>query len=201
MKSTLVLASASPRRRELLERVGYRVVIRPPEIDESMQPDATPLAYVAQMAYAKARAISRQPGEWVIAADTIVVLDEEVLHKVESACEADVMLRKLAGRTHRVSTAFAILGEREGVVVTHQECVGTDVELQALDEAVLADYLACGEWKGKAGSYAIQGIGAALVRGIHGSVTNVIGLPLFEVLAALRQLGGPRPAFTLGVSS
>jgi septum formation protein len=108
------------------------------------------------------------------------------------------MLRRLSGRVHQVMTAFVLLGDQAGREHVHAAVVTTDVVMSALDDATLADYLACNEWRDKAGAYAIQGIGAALVREVRGSVTNVIGLPLVEVLAALREVGGPTPHFAAG---
>lgn len=195
----LVLASASPRRRELLERVGYEIDVRPPDVDEDMAADDTPDAYVERVAATKVRAVPRAPGEWAIAADTIVVHDQVVLHKTDAPAEAERMLRKLAGHAHLVMTAFAILGERDGTQVSATQRVITSVSMMKLDDETIADYIACGEWRGKAGGYAIQGIGAGLISRIDGSVTNVIGLPLAEVLATLRRVGGPLPAFTRGV--
>lgn len=187
----LILASASPRRRELLERVGFRLDVRPADIDETELPGEAPAAYVLRVARAKADAIAREPGAWVLAADTTVTIDGAILAKAATPEEAAAMLRRLSGRVHQVMTAFSIVGDggRRDLVVT------CDVLMVELDEAALADYVASDDWRGKAGAYAIQGVAAALVREVRGSVTNVIGLPLAEVLDALRSLGGPRPRF------
>jgi septum formation protein len=196
----LILASASPRRRELLERVGFALEVRPADLDETERPGEDPAAYVARLARAKADACAganREPGAWVLAADTTVTIDGAILGKAATAEEAAAMLRRLSGRVHQVMTAFAIAGagRRHGAVVS------TDVAMIELDDATLADYVASGEWRGKAGAYAVQGIAAALVREVRGSVTNVIGLPLAEVIAALRELGGPAPRFAAGSAS
>lgn len=198
----LILASASPRRRELLERVGFALEVRPADVDETERPGEDPAAYVARLARAKADACSagevlREPEAWVLAADTTVTIDGAILGKAATAEEAAAMLRRLSGRVHQVMTAFAIAGggRRYGAVVS------TDVAVIELDDATLADYVASGEWRGKAGAYAVQGIAAALVREVRGSVTNVIGLPLAEVIAALRELGGPAPRFAAGSAS
>ena len=185
----LVLASASPRRRELLERVGFVLDVRPADIDETEAPGEEPAAYVARIARGKADAVARPPGAWVLAADTTVTIDGAILGKAATDDEAAAMLRRLSGRVHQVMTAFTIDGgdRRRDAVVT------SDVLMVELDEATLADYVASGDWRGKAGAYAIQGVAAALVREVRGSVTNVIGLPLAEVIAALRELGGPAP--------
>jgi septum formation protein len=108
---------------------------------------------------------------------------------------------QLSGRTHQVLTAFVLVGELPGRTVTREGLVASDVTMIDLDAATITDYIASGEWRGKAGAYAIQGIAAALVREVRGSVTNVIGLPLVEVLAALRDAGGPRPQFANGRSA
>ncbi len=197
MTLPLLLASASPRRRELLERVGVPIEIQPADIDESTRDGEPPEAYVARVARAKA-AVIRGGGRWVLAADTTVTIDGAILGKAETADEAADMLRRLSGRTHRVLTAFVLLGERDGQPCVREGLVATDVAMVEIDAATLADYIASGEWRGKAGAYAIQGIAAALVRAVHGSVTNVAGLPLAEVIAALREAGAPAPRFTAG---
>lgn len=189
----ILLASASPRRREMLERLGYRLDVRPADIDESWHPDESPRAYVARVAAAKAEAAA-QLGRWVLAADTTVTIDGEILAKAASPDEARHMLRRLSGRCHQVLTAFALRGPGGGC----DELVTTEVEMVPFEGPLLEDYLACGEWRDKAGAYAIQGIGAALVAGVRGSVTNVAGLPLAEVVAALARLGGPAPCFPSG---
>jgi septum formation protein len=196
VSGTLVLASASPRRRELLQRVGLSVEVRVREVDETPAPGEEPVAYVQRVARAKAAAVERGLGEWVLAADTTVAIEGTILGKAASREDAAQMLRALSGRVHRVITAFVLAGDGPVLVARH---VTTAVEMIAIDDAALADYIASGEWRGKAGAYAIQGIAAALVARIDGSVTNVIGLPLAEVLAALREVGGPVPRFAAGV--
>ncbi len=193
--STLLLASASPRRRDLLQRVGLSLEVRPADVDESALPGETPGAYVARIARAKAAAVPRAAKQWVLAADTTVTIDGVILAKAESPEEAAAMLRRISGRTHQVLTAFVLLGD--GVV--RERTVSTDVEVIAISDATLADYVASNEWRGKAGAYAIQGIAASLVRSVTGSVTNVIGLPLVEVLETLRDAGGPTPNFSAGL--
>ena len=193
MQLPLLLASASPRRRELLERVGVPIEVHPADVDEAELPGETPEAYVVRIARAKAAAIAHRPGQWVLAADTTVTIDGAILAKAATGDEAAAMLRRLGGRVHQVITAFSIMGptQRDGVV-------STDVVFVPLDEATIAAYVATGEWRGKAGAYAVQGIGAALVREVRGSVTNVAGLPLAEVLLALREVGAPQPQLTAG---
>jgi septum formation protein len=194
----LLLASASPRRRELLERVGLAVEVHPADVDERVQDGEAPEAYVARIARSKAIAIARRSDHWVLAADTTVTLDGAILGKAETPEEATKMLRWLSGRTHSVLTAFVLVGERDGRTCVREGLVSSEVVMVDFDAATLADYVASGEWRGKAGAYAIQGIGAALVAAVHGSVTNVVGLPLAEVLAALREVGAPLPRFVAG---
>jgi septum formation protein len=182
----LVLASSSPRRRELLERIGVRIEVRPPDIDEGMRPEEDPIAYAARVADTKAQ-VARQGDEWVLAADTIVELDGEVLGQASDEAEARGMLRRLAGRTHRVSTAFVLLGP----AAAYREVVSTDVTMVEMTDDEIGDYVASGEWRGKAGAYAVQGIAAALVSYVRGSITNVIGLPLAEVAQVLSRSGVP----------
>ena len=198
MTRPLLLASASPRRRELLERVGFAIEVHPADVDEREQPDEAPASYVRRIAHAKAIAVARRSDLWVLAADTTVTLDGSILGKPESPEEAAKMIRWLSGRTHQVLTAFVLIGERDDRTIVREGVVSTDVTLIELDGGMLADYVASGEWRGKAGAYAIQGIAAALVREVRGSVTNVVGLPLAEVIAALREVGGPVPRFAAG---
>jgi septum formation protein len=195
----LLLASASPRRRELLERIGFTIEVHPADVDERVAPGEVPASYVSRIARAKAIAIARRSDMWVLAADTTVTLEGAILGKAETPEEASKMLRWLSNRTHQVFTAFTIVGERDGKSMLREGVVTTDVTMIDLDGGVLADYIASGEWRGKAGGYAIQGIGAALVRSVNGSVTNVIGLPVAEVIAALREIGGPMPRFQSGI--
>jgi septum formation protein len=194
----LLLASASPRRRELLERVGLLVEVHPADVDERELAGEVPPVYVARIARSKAISIARRSEHWVLAADTTVTLDGKILGKAETPEEAAKMLRWLSGKTHQVLTAFVLIGERDERTVIREGLVSTDVSFIELDAASIADYVASGEWRGKAGAYAIQGIAAAFVRAVAGSVTNVIGLPLVEVLAALREVGGPRPKLASG---
>jgi len=195
----LLLASASPRRRELLERVGVPLEVRPADVDENPLAGEQPGAYVARIAHAKAINVKRRPGQWVLAADTTVTIDGWILGKAESPEEATTMLKQLAGRVHQVITAFRLVGDVDDAPFHRDGLISSDVVVVALDDAQIADYVASGEWRGKAGAYAIQGIGAALVREVRGSVTNVIGLPLVEVLEALRAVGAPSGKLAAGI--
>ena len=198
MSVPLILASASPRRRELLERIGLPIEVHPADIDERAHEGEVPEVYVARIARSKAQAIPARRDRWVLAADTTVTLDGAILGKADTPEEATRMLRWLSGRTHRVLTAFVLAGTRDGTACLHEGLVATEVDMIDMGEATLADYVASGEWRGKAGAYALQGIGAALVGQVRGSVTNVIGLPLAEVIAALREVGAPLPRFAGG---
>ncbi len=174
----VILASASPRRHELLSQIGVRFEVRVPDIDESPIEGEDPVAYVRRLAIGKAAAMSTAPNELVIAADTTVDLDSVIMGKPNGDRDARSMLRRLSGQTHRVHTGVAVrLGARELADV----CT-TLVTFVSLDEATIDWYLATGEPLGKAGSYALQGAGAALVLGVDGSVSNVIGLPLHLVV-------------------
>jgi septum formation protein len=189
----LVLASASPRRKELLERIGVPLAVRPADVDEGQRAGEPPLDYVQRVARSKAAAVAAAPDAWVLAADTIVELDGQIYGKAADADEARAMLAALRGRRHRVVTAWVLRGPApaEGVAISL-------VDMVAATDAELDDYVASGEWRGKAGAYAVQGIGAALIASISGSITNVIGLPLAEVAAALRAAGAPAPVFAQG---
>jgi septum formation protein len=182
----------------MLERVGVPLEVRPADVDEEPLAGEDPTAYVTRIAHAKAIAVKRLPGQWVLAADTTVTIDGKILAKAATPEEAAVMLGQLAGRVHQVITAFTIVGDVGDAPLHRGGIVASDVVVIDLDTPRIADYVASGEWRGKAGAYAIQGIGAALVREVRGSVTNVIGLPLVEVLEALRAVGAPAGSFATG---
>jgi septum formation protein len=187
----LVLASASPRRAELLARVGLRCEVRPADIDETPRPDEKPADYVRRMAEEKTTAAQARLGPDlaglpVLGADTIVVLDRRILGKAGSPEEAAEMLQRLAGRRHEVTTAYRIV--RGEIVIDRSISTSVSFRLIAPDE--LAAYIASGEWQGKAGAYAVQGIAALFATDVRGSITNVVGLPLAEVVADLRAAGG-----------
>ena len=184
----LILASASPRRRELLQSAGVAFTVIPSDTPEAAQPGETPQEYALRVASEKARDVARRhPGAWVLGADTIVEIDGEVLGKPQDATDGQRMLRCLSGRTHRVMTAFTLL-DGEGQVRASQ-VVTSQVTFKSLSDGQIREYLATGEPFDKAGAYAVQGLGAALVERVEGSYTNVIGLPMDEVLAALCTAG------------
>lgn len=174
----VVLASASPRRHELLSKIGVSFTVREPDIDESPNDDESPAAYVRRLASAKAAAISASADELVIAADTTVDLDGQILGKPVDERDAAAMLHRLSGRTHRVHTGVSV--RRNGT--EHVDVCTTLVTFVALDEATVDWYVSTGEPLDKAGAYALQGAGAALVCSVEGSVSNVVGLPLHAVI-------------------
>lgn len=185
MAPTVVLASGSPRRLELLRRIGVEPVVRPADIDETPRPDESPAATVARLARTKAHTVERAPAELVIAADTEVVLRDGVLGKPADADAAASMLRSLSGRAHRVITGVHVVcGDQEAAAVEE-----TVVSVRDLTEAEIEAYVASGEPFGKAGAYAIQGAGAMFVERIEGSDTNVIGLPLATVVRLAADVG------------
>ena len=183
---TLVLASGSPRRAALLARLGLSPEIRPPEVDERPREGEHPAALVARLAESKARAVRRVGDrEVVLAADTVVVLDEEALGKPVDDAAAAEMLRRLSGRTHEVVTGVAVHTD----AACHRATQTTRVRFQDLTEVEIAWYLGTGEPRDKAGAYGLQGAGAALVDRVDGSDTNVIGLPLSTAVRLLRAAG------------
>ncbi len=184
----MVLASASPRRRELLEAAGWRVEVRPADVDESQLADGPAADYVLRLARAKARAIAPQvAGVGVLGADTTVVLGDELLAKPADAAEACAMLTKLSGRVHEVLTGVCLIyGGAEAAAVE-----ATRVQFAPLSPEEIDAYVASGEPEGKAGAYAIQGRAACFVPRIEGSYSNVVGLPLALVYQLWRQLRIP----------
>jgi len=181
----LVLASASPRRLELLRQVGLEPAeIDPADIDESPGTGELPRTYAVRMARAKLAAVAcRHPGAIVLAADSVVVCGRRILPKAETEAEARACLVLLSGRRHRVLGGLAV-GRPDGTVRTR--LVETVVRFKRLEAAEIDDYLQSGEWRGKAGGYAIQGRAARFVAFISGSHSNVVGLPLFEAASLLK---------------
>lgn len=193
MNADLILASASPRRRELLAQVGVRARVQVADVDETALPGETPADYVSRLALAKARAVRsrrRQAGDVelpVLGADTTVVIDGQLLAKPADAADAGAMLARLSGREHEVLTAVALVaGDREAVRLSR-----TRVRFRALGAAAIARYVASGEPMDKAGGYGIQGLGGALVDRIDGSYTGVVGLPLGETIDLLDEFSVP----------
>lgn len=184
----LVLASASPRRRELLVQLGFEPdAIDPAAIDETPGRHELPRKLARRLAQAKAAAVAhRHPRSFVIAADTVVACGRRILPKAESEAEARACFELLSGRRHRVWGGIAVAAPGGRMA---SDVVCTVVAFKRLTPAEIGSYLAGGEWQGKAGGYAIQGRAAAFIRHIEGSYSNVVGLPLFETTMLLRGLG------------
>lgn len=190
-QSEFILASASPRRKELLESLGLCFTIDPGDVPEKFLNGETPREHALRLSLEKGRkAAARNPGAWVLGADTVVVVDGEVLGKPRDPGEAKEMLRKLSGKGHRVITGFSLLrGEGPPAV---SEAVESLVVFREILEEELEWYAATPEPYDKAGAYAVQGMAAVFIGEIHGSCTNVIGLPLCEVVCALKRVGAVR---------
>jgi septum formation protein len=188
----LVLASASPRRLELLRQIGLQPdAVDPADLDETPHDAETPRRLALRLAQAKAAAIAaRHPDAYVLAADTVVALGRRLLGKPDDGADAARMLSLLSGRAHRVLTAVAAIapGGRAGSRLSE-----TRVQFKRLTDQELAAYVAAGDWAGKAGGYGVQGHAGAFVTGMSGSYTGVVGLPLYETRALLIGLGYPAP--------
>lgn len=188
---TLILASASPRRRELLDQLGVAYEVLPADVHECPAPGEPPETYVRRVAADKSLAAQRLCGGTrpVLAADTEVVLDGEIFGKPRDFDHAAAMLARLSGREHRVLSAVSLrLGDQ------HWEALSASaVAFRAIGAAEIEAYWASGEPQGKAGAYAIQGLGAVFIRHLSGSYSGVMGLPLFETAELLRRIGLTRP--------
>ena len=183
----LVLASASPRRRSLLASAGVAIAtVRATDIDESRRASEDPIAYAKRVALEKAQK-AVDDHHWVLAADTIVQLGDDVLGKPVDRADAHAMLRRLAGRTHLVTTAWTLLAP--GGVDERSGASTTAVTFRALSDEEIGAYLALGESMDKAGAYGAQAHGVTLIDRIEGSLTTVIGLPVPQVLEALAAVG------------
>jgi septum formation protein len=187
----LVLASASPRRLALLRQVALAPdLVDAAALDETPLKDELPAQHALRLAAAKARAVAlRHPGAFVLGADTVVACGRRILPKAEDAATARRCLALLSGRRHRVHGGVALVTPAGKLATRH---VQTIVAFKRLTEAEIAAYLAAGEWQGKAGGYAIQGLAALFVRQIGGSYSNVVGLPLFETASLLAGQGFSR---------
>ena len=186
---SLVLASGSPRRRELLTTAGLAFAVRPADIDETPLPDESPTAYVRRLSIEKAVASAASPlsstSDVIIAADTTVEINGLILEKPLDDDDAYGMLRRLSGRSHQAHTGVTVSVARDGARRSSTVLVTTEVTFVRLTDEMIDWYIATGEANDKAGAYGIQGAAAAFVERIDGSVTNVIGLPLAETLATL----------------
>ncbi len=188
----LVLASASPRRLDLLARLGIVPDrVDPADVDETPRKAELPRQLAARLAKAKAQAVAaRSPEALVLAADTVVGVGRRILGKPEDAAEARRFLEFLSGRRHRVTTGVALISP-DGTLRTR--LVETTLAFQRLTDAQMDDYVASGEWEGKAGGYAIHQRAEVFVRFLSGSHSNVVGLPLFETAQMLRGIGWLKP--------
>lgn len=186
--SELILASASPRRREILTQAGFAFRVVPAEVTEHEAPDADPRHMVAHNAALKAEWVSaRHPAATVLGADTTVFLDQVVLNKPRDAAEARAMLRRLSGRTHTVFTGLAVRRAADGLRL--ERGVASEVTFQPLSDTTIELYLSRVHTLDKAGGYAIQEHGELIVAGFTGSLTNIIGLPLEETKQLLTRAG------------
>jgi septum formation protein len=190
---TLVLASASPRRKDILSQLGLIFRVAPSAVEEKTNGNESPTIYACRMAAEKADDVTARfvenegHGAFVLGADTIVVIDGKILGKPKDDIEANEMLRCLSGRWHEVITAVAL--RRTGSAFRNNEVVSTRVLFRKLGAETISRYVESGEGRDKAGSYAIQGLGVGLVSEIHGSYTNVVGLPATHTLELLVRAG------------
>jgi len=183
----LILASQSPRRRELLGLTGLDFIVRVADIDERMDPEKAPFDEVARVSRLKAEAVARKPDDVVIAADTIVVCGDEVLGKPRNEADAFRILSLLSGRHHEVMTGMTVL--RGDEVITHTEV--TKIHFRSLSDGEIRAYIASGEPMDKAGAYGIQGGAALFADQMEGDYYNVMGLPVCRLAMILRSLGLP----------
>lgn len=185
---TIILASASPRRTELMALAGIEFSVVPADICEEVQAGESPSDHVIRLSREKADAVAAvTPGRFFIGADTVVVLDDTIMGKPADDAEAFRMLTALSGREHEVITGFTVFDKLSGIRVSRS--VRTDVTFKVLEEREITDYIATGCPGDKAGAYAIQGGAVHFVRSINGSYTNVIGLPMTELYETLCQMG------------
>jgi septum formation protein len=184
----LVLASGSPRRLDLLRQIGIEPsTIDAADLDEAAQPNETPRLLALRLAREKAALIAaRHPGAYVIAADTVVAVGRRILGKAETEDEALACLNLLSGRAHRVETGVAVISPTGSRV---ERLVESRVHFKRLTPREISNYIAGGEWRGKAGGYAIQGRAGAFVMSLQGSYTGIVGLPLYESLCLLEGQG------------
>ncbi|MDI1293681.1 MAG: Maf family protein [Methylobacter sp.] len=186
MTVQIILASASPRRQELLDQIKVTYRVHPVDLDETPLPDETPVDYVQRLAAEKSAACTAQLGDSlpVLAADTAVVLGDLIMGKPKDRDDAVAMLRQLSGKMHRVYSAISLRGREHGQAISI-----TEVTFRPLTESEIAAYWQSGEPLDKAGSYAIQGRGGVFVESLSGSFSGVVGLPLFETAELLSKQG------------
>ncbi|MEA3466444.1 MAG: Maf family nucleotide pyrophosphatase [Thermodesulfobacteriota bacterium] len=189
-QANIILASASPRRRELLASVGITFQVIPSNIEEKHRIGESPSDFVLRLSEEKAAQVAQRSGitgRWVIGSDTIVVCDDNIIGKPTSTQDSSSMLHQLSGRSHQVLSGYAIIDRDNNTCI--KRCVTTEVTFRTLTEQEIEGYIATGEPADKAGSYAIQGIGSYIVTGINGSYTNVVGLPMSHIVNDLKSLG------------
>jgi septum formation protein len=183
-----ILASASPRRQELLHSAGLKFKVIPAHVNEDYREGESPREHVQRLAHNKVLAIAEKyPDAWVLGADTIVVIDDMILGKPKSKAQAKGMLERLSGRVHKVFTGFTIACVAAKTYKT--KAIQSAVQFKVITPEEMDWYVSCDEPYDKAGGYAVQGKGAYFIKSIRGSYTNVIGLPLCEVLEELKKLG------------
>ncbi len=188
----IILASASPRRQQYLEEMGLTFTIQTPSVYECPLLNETPESFVLRMAGEKAAAVSTEfPDTWVISGDTVVCLDDKILGKPADGLEAVTQLMALSGREHYVRTGFCVTHRSRRVNIV--QLVSTKVLFAEFSETVAYAYVATGESFDKAGAYGIQGKGVFLVKAIEGSYSNVVGLPLYELIEVLQAYGVIQP--------
>ena len=188
----LILASASPRRKDLLAQIGITPdKIQPADLDETEKPSEAPRVYALRLAIEKAQAVhALEPGAIILAADTAVAVGRRILPKTETEDEARSCLNLMSGRSHQVLTGIAVIAA-DGRMMSR--LVTTRVKMKRLTPQEISGYIASGEWKGKAGGYGIQGKAGALISDLSGSYTGVVGLPVFETRNLLQAAGYPVP--------
>ena len=185
--ASFILASASPRRRELFQSIGLKFKIIPAHVNENYLAGESPRQHVKRLSIDKAMVIARKyPEAWVLGADTIVVIDGLILGKPKNKTQAREMLQNLSGREHKVFTGFTIAHVAAKIYKT--KVIQSAVQFKTISPKEMDWYVSCDEPYDKAGGYAVQGKGACFIQSIYGSYTNVIGLPLCEVLEELKKL-------------
>ena len=186
--SRLVLASKSPRRRELLKEISNQIEVAPSSIKEVLDIGLRPAENARNIARAKAESIAPSfPNSWVIGADTLVTLDDEIFGKPDDEKDAERILKRLSGREHIVVTGICVVGPQKSL----DKCVVSKIKIKPLTIQEIKDYIATGEPMDKAGAYAIQGKGSFMVRSFSGSKTNIIGLPIDELKVLLKKTRYP----------
>ncbi|MBI5598707.1 MAG: septum formation inhibitor Maf [Deltaproteobacteria bacterium] len=184
----IILASASPRRKELLKDISSSFEVRPADVDEGVREDESPVGHTRRLAREKTGKVGEGlSGGIIIGADTVVVIDGEILGKPKDTDDARRMLGRLSGKAHTVVTSFCILNARTKETIA--KTVESKVTMRRIHDAELEEYLETGEPLDKAGAYAVQGIGGKFIETVKGSYTNVVGLPVDEVKEALKKMG------------